>query len=180
MKIAISLFIGLTCLFKVAPSEDLTAARERAEQGDAHAQSIIGAACEKDGNYAEAVRWYRRAAEQEDDVAQYMLGGMYEQGKGVAQDYAQAVRWWRKSAEQGNAEAPFNLGVMYATGRGVPQNYVQAYMWATLAMRASGKSQRSAASLRDVLASKMAAAQISEAQHRANVWKPTPGRRGLK
>ena len=46
-------------------------------------------------NYAEAVKWYRKAAEQGYAEAQFNLGVMYETGEGVAQDYAEALKWYR-------------------------------------------------------------------------------------
>ncbi|HDZ8982278.1 TPA: sel1 repeat family protein, partial [Aeromonas veronii] len=58
-----------------------------------------------------------------------MLGSMYVQGKGVAQDYKQAVAWTRKAAEQGNAKAQLLLGVMYDNGVGVVQDNKLAYVW---------------------------------------------------
>ncbi|MGA9623007.1 MAG: tetratricopeptide repeat protein [Bryobacteraceae bacterium] len=188
MKVPLSLFLSLLSLSYGsqqdsggAAPEDLTQMREQAERGNARAQCNLGAIYDRDQDYAEAFRWYLKAAEQDYDTAQYLLGGMYEQGKGVAQDYAEAVRWWRKAAEDGNAEAPFSLGVMYATGRGVTRNYVRAYMWATLALRAGGKSQKAAASLCDVLAAKMTPAQIAEAQRLTSAWKPeTTGGRPMK
>ena len=54
---------------------------------------------------AEAVRWYRKAAQQGYAIAQTILGFMYAEGEGVTRDDAEAVRWFRKAAEQGNAEA---------------------------------------------------------------------------
>ena len=71
---------------------------------------------------AEAVRWYRRAAEQGHAGAQYFLGLMYDYGLGVPLDDAEAVIWYRLAAEQGDASAQNNLGVMYGTGEGVPQD----------------------------------------------------------
>ena len=50
---------------------------------------------------AEAVKWYRKAAEQDSAEAQNNLGTMYVQGQGVAQDEVEAVKWYRKAAEQG-------------------------------------------------------------------------------
>jgi hypothetical protein len=44
-------------------------------------------------NYAEAVRWYRLAAEQGNAPAQNNLGVMYAKGEGVPQDYVQAHKW---------------------------------------------------------------------------------------
>ena len=65
-------------------------------------------------DYAEAARWYLKAAEQGYPAAQNNLGTMYAKGQGVRQDYTQAVQWCRRAAEQGHAGAQFNLGVMYA------------------------------------------------------------------
>ena len=70
---------------------------------------------------AEAVKWYRLAAEQGHANAQYNLGVMYDNGIGVLKDDAEAVKWYRLAAEQGYANAQHNLGAMYADGRGVPQ-----------------------------------------------------------
>ena len=63
----------------------------------------------------------KRLAEGGDKIAQYNLGVMYENGRGVPQDYKEAVKWYTKCAEQGAADAQYNLGVMYANGREVPQ-----------------------------------------------------------
>jgi TPR repeat protein len=56
-------------------------------------------------DYAEAVRWYRKAAEQGDAAAQDALGFMSGKGQGVSQDYAEAALWYRKAAEQGDVKA---------------------------------------------------------------------------
>ena len=72
---------------------------------------------------AEAVRWFRLIAEQDDvmaEFAQFSLGRKYADGRGVPQDDAEAVRWFRLAAEQGNTPAQFYLGRKYADGRGVP------------------------------------------------------------
>ena len=58
---------------------------------------------EKD--FAEALRWYRKAAEQGNEDAQYTLAGMYHSGEGVYQDDTEAVRWWRMAAEQYRKDA---------------------------------------------------------------------------
>ena len=80
-------------------------------------------------DYATALRLLRPLAEQGHAAAQYNLGLMYHEGKGVAQDYAQAVAWFRKAAEQGIAQAQFYLGFMYEKGLGVAQDKAQAVAW---------------------------------------------------
>jgi uncharacterized protein len=44
-------------------------------------------------NYAEAAKWYHRAADQGSSVAQFNLGLMYDSGKGMVKDYVQAHMW---------------------------------------------------------------------------------------
>ena len=78
---------------------------------------------------AEAIKWYRLAAEQGNVDAQYDLGFMYAFGPGVPQDDAEAVKWYRLAAEQGHPDAQFNLGLMYVKGKGVPQDYAEAMKW---------------------------------------------------
>ena len=53
-------------------------------------------------DHAEAVKWYRKAADQGKAYAQYSLGRMYYTGKGVTRDEAEARKWFEKAAAQGN------------------------------------------------------------------------------
>ncbi len=80
-------------------------------------------------NYKEAVRWYRKSAEQGHAQAQVNLGTLYSKGLGVGRDYTEAVKWYRKAAEQEHAQAQNNLGVMYSEGQGVEQDYNEAAKW---------------------------------------------------
>ena len=127
-------------------------------------------------DYAEAVKWYRRAAEQGRADAQANLGVMYSNGQGVPQDYAEAVKWSRRAAEQGHAHAQAFLGTLYGLGRGVPQDYVQAHMWLNLAASrpSPGTDHDKNVKLRDRVAAEMTPAQIAEAQRLAREWKPKP------
>jgi TPR repeat protein len=78
---------------------------------------------------SEAVKWYRKAAEQGDADGQNDLGRMYYNGRGVAKDEAEAVKWYQKAAEQGHGWAENNLGWMYATGTGVAKDENEAAKW---------------------------------------------------
>ena len=80
-------------------------------------------------DYAEAVKWYRKAAEQGLARAQTWLGSCYYYGNGISQDYAEAVKWFRKAAEQGDASAQTWLGICYYNGEGVSQDYAEAVKW---------------------------------------------------
>lgn len=129
------------------------------------------------GDHETALRLIRPLADQGLSSAQYNLGVMYEHGEGLPQDYAEAAKWYRKAAEQGHPPAQYNLGVMCAEGRGVLQDQVHAHKWFNLAVArfpASHSMQRdSALKNRDIIAAKMAPAQIAEAERLAREWKST-------
>ncbi len=126
-----------------------------------------------------ALREWRPLAEQGNALAQFNLGLMYMEGKGVPQDDAEAVKWYRKAAEQGVTEAQYNLGLMYDDGRGVGLRFgvallMQAHMWFDLAASgyAPGEKRDIAVNNRDLVAKRMTPAQISEAEKLAREWRP--------
>ena len=80
-------------------------------------------------DYAEALKWFRKAAGQGCENAQNNLGILYANGYGVEQDYAEALKWFRKAVEQGNSKAKSNLGDLYRYGHGVEQDYAEALKW---------------------------------------------------
>lgn len=84
-------------------------------------------------NYSQAVKWYKKAADQGGYEAQELLGFLYALGQGVPQDYKQAVKWFQKAAKQGYKHAQFTLGQSYFNGRSVTQDYKQAFKWHTKA-----------------------------------------------
>ena len=60
-------------------------------------------------NSEEAVKWYRKAAEQENATAQYNLGLIYQYGKGVVKNHSEAIKWYEKSAGHGYQSAEKKL-----------------------------------------------------------------------
>ena len=54
---------------------------------------------------AEAVKWYRKAAEQGHADARYKLGMVLCGGEGTAQDMAEGTYWLCKAAKQGHVQA---------------------------------------------------------------------------
>jgi uncharacterized protein len=77
-------------------------------------------------DYSTALQIFRTMAQQGHAAAQFHLGSMYRDGRGVLQDYAEAVSWYRLSAHQGNQMAKGSLAVMHREGMGVPQDYAEA------------------------------------------------------
>jgi hypothetical protein len=97
------LFLMSLALGQDASSQDaakLRSLRARAEKGDSKAGVELGSAYEfgflgAPRDYAEALKWYRKAAEEGDVGARLRIGGMYFEGKGVPKDYDEAARWDR-------------------------------------------------------------------------------------
>lgn len=57
------------------------------------------------GQYSKALNEFKPLANEGNPEAQYVLGSMYAQGKGVLQDYAQAHAWFNIAASQGHEKA---------------------------------------------------------------------------
>lgn len=127
-------------LLQTDPARAVAACSRLAEQGDAHAEFMLGAMYQfGEGvlqDYVRAGLWYRKAADRGVAAAQYNLGVMYDTGQGVAQDHAMALQLYRAAADQGMAAAQYNLALSYAQGLGVPQDYKAA---AELYRRAAGQ-----------------------------------------
>ncbi len=66
---------------------------------------------------AEALRWYRSAANDGHKIAQFNLGIMYYSGDGIPQNKPQALIWLKKSANQGYAKAEKLLKQIGQTNR---------------------------------------------------------------
>eukprot|EP01049_Picozoa_sp_SAG25_P009007 SAG25_NODE_857_length_5044_cov_2.869970_3_plen_674_part_00 len=78
---------------------------------------------------AEAVKWFRKAAEQGNSRAQNSLGNCYWRGIGIEKHKVQAVKWYCKAAEQGNSTAQYSLGNCYRTGLGIEKDAEEAMKW---------------------------------------------------
>ena len=101
-----------------------------ASVGIGYAQDFLkGVEAWEKGDFAAALREWSALAEQGNTLAQFSLGWLYEDGRGVTQDHKEAVKWYRKAAEQGFEDAQFNLGLMYSQGKGVLQDYKEALKW---------------------------------------------------
>ena len=65
-------------------------------------------------DYAEALKWFRRAAEQGVSRAQNNLGFMYGTGTGVPKDFVQAHKWYALAAANGNLIGSMNRSIVAA------------------------------------------------------------------
>jgi TPR repeat protein len=82
---------------------------------------------EKD--YLKAIQLWRPLAQAGNAEAQYRLGVMYAEGRGVAPNDAEAALWFERAAEQGEPMAQYNIGASYAEGSGVHKDMATAAKW---------------------------------------------------
>jgi len=101
--------------------------------GALHADTAAGMQAFRNKDYQTAYREWKAAAEAGQAEAQFDLGVLYAQGKGVPRDLTEAANWYRKAAGQGNAQAEFALGQMYSRGWGVPRDEADAARWMEMA-----------------------------------------------
>ena len=97
-----------------------------AEQGDAHAQFVMGQLY-RDGpllipDSQKAKRWFTLAAEHGMSKAQYALGKLLLSADPEVRDPDEGLRWLRRAAQRGNTYAAYWLGKEYLTGEHVPKS----------------------------------------------------------
>jgi hypothetical protein len=150
---------------------DVNRALNRADAGDSSAQYEMALRCaDSEGvpqNYREAMAWFAKAAANGNDNAQWKLGLGYLKGIGVPHDERKAAVWFKQAANHGDIRAQTALSDLYLNGRGVPKDYVRAYTWASIATGLRGNDNDRL----KVIASRMTAAQIEDAQRRISIWR---------
>ena len=164
MKTVLAVIVLGLCLVGCGKKEPLTL-EQKAAAGDAKAQYDLarmyelGEGVPKDDK--EAMKWYRKAAEQGVAKAQHNLGLKYELGEGVPKDDKEAMKWFRKAAEQGHALAQAVLGASFFDGLGVLEDYATAYAWMNIAA-ANGNAK--AKKNKGIIAKKMTPDQIAKGE----------------
>jgi TPR repeat protein len=121
-------------LVKTDPSRWIESCQALANEGDPEGQLLLGLSYEAGWGVtrdsSEAIKWYRKAADQGCAAAQAVLGAIYSsQVRGAPQNYAEAFKWDLMAAKQGNASSQFYLAQEYEDGEGVTQNFVEAAKW---------------------------------------------------
>lgn len=112
---------------------DLPFLLKEAGRGDKEAQFRLGQMYSKGTgapkNETEAVKWYRKAAEQNQLDAMHNLAKLYSAGQGVPKNEVEAFRLENKAAEKGHVYAQNGLGLHYLEGRGVSHDSKEAIKW---------------------------------------------------
>lgn len=120
---------------KGTPVDNSSAAKhalEAAYKNFAYAENLVGYMYEhsllENSTAANAICWYRRAANQNDPKSQYDLGKCYYTHK-VGKYMGHTTTWHSQAANNGHADAQFCMGNYYASGEGVVANFLQAMNW---------------------------------------------------
>ena len=119
-------------------------------------------------DYKTTLTWWHKAAEMDHARAQNGLGVLYRDGDAGEPDNKRAAYWFRRSAENGYAFAMYSLAILYRDGDGVVQNDVEAHMWFELASTINYDPK--AKFQRGLVARRMNAEQVADAERRAQLW----------
>lgn len=80
-------------------------------------------------DYEKALAVWRPLADGGDSEAQFRLGLLYRDGRGVEADSGEAARWLELAGGSGHAQASYMLADMFAAGVGVEEDPHQAFEW---------------------------------------------------
>ncbi len=145
----------------------LSACGANTEKDQVNARLKAAQAAYYRGDFTTAASVFQAMAEQGNPRAQFFLGEMYLNGRGVPRDYTQALKWARAAAEQHDPDAQYTLGGMYESGKGVPQDYARAHLWYSLSA-SSGDEQ--AIRKKAALETKMTVDQLAESKRQQAEW----------
>lgn len=96
-----------------------------AEMGDSAAQCQLGFLYENgffgETNNGEAIRWYKKSADQLLPQGQFRLGACFQLGKGVEQDWETSAWLFEQAANRGHSDAAAALQMLLDMGVEVPR-----------------------------------------------------------
>lgn len=151
---------------------------KKAKKGDPEAQYKLGEYYDTiRTDYLNAQKWYRVAATKGRHAgAQYKLGQLYLNGRGVENDLPAAMNWFRRSARQGDPRAQFFLGVAYRDGWERKADLIEGYKWFYLSNKKGDlvRAEEERFDPEEVLIEldrKMSKFNVKEAIKRANKWR---------
>ncbi|MGQ0764023.1 MAG: tetratricopeptide repeat protein [Acidobacteriota bacterium] len=144
----------LTKEAKALKPADIEGVRARAQSGEAQAQFLLGLAFEF--GYAgltkdpvEALRWFRKAADQGIGLPEAWVGDFYYAGIAGPKDFAEALRWYRRSAEHGYAWGAKRVADMYVFGEGATADHRESAKWFRRAAELGNVASKQSAALFD-------------------------------
>jgi len=122
---------AMTCIARNDYPGAVSRLRPIAAAGVPEAQVMLASMLQEGGHgiqrdYAEALKWYKAAAEQGNLKARLCTGVIYVKGWGTKKDYRQAAQWFVAAGDR-DPDAQNNLGYLYLKGLGVPKDLSKAF-----------------------------------------------------
>src|SRR5262249_41020362 len=113
------------------PIASMAEIESRADFGDISAQQklfdFLSQGDPAARGYDQALSWLRSAASRDDPEARFLLGYLYEHGRGLPRDYVKAAENYEAAASLGHSSAQSNLAVLYCHGLGVQKDLARAF-----------------------------------------------------
>ena len=165
--------------FAALQASDFNQAREvftaEAEAGNPVGEFMLGVMAEqgfgRDADPAEAISWYKTAAEKGMASAAYNISRFYEHGNGVDKDIEQARTYLQQAAEGGHGKAMHNLGRLYEGDALGEPDLAEALKWYSAAATHLTNADRAVAVTSiDEVHKLMTAEQIQEGDARYEAW----------
>lgn len=103
--------------------------RQSAYQGVDLAQVALARDALEKEDYAAMVDWLRKAVDQGNADAEFLLGLCYEHGQGVPQSTWEAKKHYESAGEHGNSMGYLQLGALYANENSPIRNLPSAFGW---------------------------------------------------
>lgn len=106
------------------------------------AQFALANILDRSQNYSEALKWYKKSAENGNPEAMATVSFFYSLGKGVFPDEKEAFLWLQRASERGHTQSMVVLAEMYAAGDEIEKDLQRAF---ELYFKAAGKGDCDAA-----------------------------------
>lgn len=106
-----------------------TALREKAENGSSVAARLLGTRFYTEGDFKQAYKWYRRAAEGGDLPAMRHLAKDTVAGRYGIKTEEERFKWKLYAANHGDGESMFHTAAWLEIGFGVQKSIKEAVMW---------------------------------------------------
>ncbi|GHT45707.1 hypothetical protein FACS189454_05630 [Planctomycetales bacterium] len=138
LKLSVRIVFALlvVAFFALPTFAQVAEMQKKADAGDVKAQLELGFHYDTDGNYEDAMKWYRKAADNGSAAANVGIGFLILNGQGVPQNKEKGKEIIRKSvdgllneAKQDEPIAQVIMGWCYDSGNGVTEDKSEAVKW---------------------------------------------------
>lgn len=89
----------------IANAQNVQQIQEKADNGDAYSQYLMGYNCHNAGSLSQSRLWFEKSANNGYGAAAYYMGWYYYYGVGVERNISEALKWFTKASELGMTEA---------------------------------------------------------------------------